>query len=58
MCELAWMKYFLLKSNSKQPLADPNGEMSPSSGISSANACMRRQTTELNQGVVTLIRCI
>ena len=35
-----------LESISKQPLVDPNGEMSASSGISSANACMRRQATE------------
>ena len=41
MCELAWMallKYFQLKSTCKQPLPYPNGELSPSSGISSANA--------------------
>ena len=43
MRETAWMtllKYFQLKTTCKQPLPDPNGELSPSSGISSANACM------------------
>ena len=35
MRELAWMallKYIRLKSARKQPLPDPNGELSPSSG--------------------------
>ena len=43
MRELAWMallKYFQLKSTHKQLLPDPNGELSPSSGISSANTCI------------------
>ena len=53
MCELAWMvllKYIQLKSTRTQPLPDPNEELSPSSGIFTANACWRRQTiaTELN----------
>ena len=54
MCELAWMtllKYFQLKSTRKQPLADPNGELSPSSGISSTNACVGKPATELNASV-------
>ena len=45
---MALLKYFQLKSTRKQPLPDPNGEFIPSLGIFPANACMRRQTTELN----------
>ena len=53
MRELAWMallKYIQLKSTRKQPLPDPNGKLSPLSGIFAANACWCRQTiaTELN----------
>ena len=46
ICANAWMvllKYFKLKTSGKQPLPNPNGELSakiPSSGISSANACV------------------
>ena len=43
MWELAWMallKYFQLKSTSKQPLRGPNRELSTLSGISSANVCI------------------
>jgi len=42
----AWMvllKYFKFKTTGKQPLPDPNGELSekiPSLSISSANACV------------------
>ena len=34
------VEVFQLKTTHKQPLPDPNGEMSPSLGISSANACI------------------
>jgi len=37
------LKYFKFKTTGKQPLPDPNGELSEkilSSGISSANACI------------------
>ena len=40
---MALLKYFKLKTSGKQPLPNPNGELSvkiPSSGISSANACV------------------
>ena len=40
---MALLKYFKLKTSGKQPLPDPNGELSakiPYSGISSANACV------------------
>ena len=42
MCERVDV-VFKLKTSGKQPLPDPNGELSakiPSSGISSANACV------------------
>ena len=37
------LKYFKLKTSGKQPVPDPNGELSakiPYLGISSANACV------------------
>ena len=40
---MALLKYFQLKTARKQPLPDPNGELSskiPPSGISSANMCV------------------
>ena len=40
---MALLKYFKLKTSPKQSLPDPNRELSkkiPSSGISSANACL------------------
>ena len=40
---MALLKYFKLKTSRKQLLPNPNGELSakiPSSGISSANACV------------------
>ena len=43
MAWIALLKYFHLKTTSKQPLPNPNGELSskiPVSGISSANACI------------------
>ena len=47
---MALLKYVQLKSTRKQPLPDPNEELSPSSGILTANVCWHRQTiaTELN----------
>ena len=51
VCVNAWMaflKYFKLKISGKQPLLDPNGELSvkiPSSGISSANSCVGKLRT-------------
>ena len=46
ICANAWMvllKYFKQKTSGKQPLTDPNGELSakvPYLGISPANACV------------------
>ena len=33
LISMALLKYFQLKSTRKQPLPDPNGELSPSTGI-------------------------
>ena len=43
MAWIALLKYFYFKTTCKQPLPNPNGELSskiPSSEISSANACI------------------
>ena len=58
MYKLVWMallKYFQLMSTHIQPLPDSNVELSPLSGISSANACVGKLLNYKLLGLVMLI---